>query len=350
MKALVTLGLCLSVTLTAGRVYGERESGVNVQAQLADTLEDHASTQGIFYPGPGFNGHLLNDFHWILRLNLSRPRTISSILIEHAVGGEAWTTRSARWQGLDPYPIVVFKSGTQVNTRYDQAIGPLPAGSSELDLYGQIETWPFAGGHIQIEFTDGGSAQTLIAAPGSVEPLEIRDMQCQDSDGGAVYETKGQLSYQINGQRISFSDYCINDHLVAEGICGGRGRQFVLSHGNCQGVCADGACVQGQAQLDLEGRLQPLPNTPGAAWEFSFQTGRARSIQDAVILVSGVEGRVRSVLLSISFQGQVLGRAVFEPNQRWSVVLSAAEPASQLAGGSLWVSFTDGTKYMQNLP
>ncbi len=218
----------------------------NFEISLVSTNEDRASTQGVFGSGPGFKNNLFNDFHWSLKLKLAHEKYIKSILLTHAVSGEVWTTTSIkRTCEKFLYPLVVLKDATQLNSEYDQLMGPFK-GDVKLDLFGQIESRSFRGGEIVITFSDRTIAKTSIPESAlAVIPLENQVQVCADSDNGATYSVKGEVNYSLNGVNRVFSDYCLTEKIVAEGMCGGNDgpqNQLVLSLGTCDGHCQDGAC------------------------------------------------------------------------------------------------------------
>lgn len=323
-------------------------------AELAGVNEDRASTQGTFGPGPGFSGKLRNDYHWTVTLTLDQPKIISSILIEHAVAGEAWTTSSRRRYGKDLYPIVVHQNGGQLNHKYDASLGPFGPGEVTLDLFGQIESTPFAGGSIVFEFTDQSFLKTSI--PSSTldpEPLDVSQLNCEDSDGGASYDIQGTITYNVgDSETHTYSDYCLSDKIVAEGMCGGldrQARQFVISHGVCSGVCDQGACVGGENKSDFEGSIR----STSEGLEFSFQTGRQRSIE--YIMVTGdEESDVSEFLSNVFYQGEGLTMGnggdsyVFEPGSH-TITIVPNQEADDFSAGKLRIVFTDGTRFVQEI-
>ena len=217
------------------------------KAYLASTNEDHAGTQGVFGPGVDFYGTLANDYHWVAKFSLDSDKYIKSILLVHNTPGEAWSTSSEKWNGKDLYPIVVLREGGQKNKRYDEKI-LVSKGDNTLDLYGQIESRPFAGGKMEIQFTDGTALSATIDKSGmAVVPLNVSGMSCSDTDGGVNKNVAGTIKYtSSSADRYAYTDYCINDRTIAEGVCGGNAypaKQFVISHQKCDGSCVDGACI-----------------------------------------------------------------------------------------------------------
>ncbi len=336
-----------------------------ISITLTDADDDRASTQGVFGPGPGFNGQLLNDFHWTLDLDLDESKTISSILIEHQRSGEAWTTSSSRRYGKDLYPLVVYWGSTQLNEKYDDVMGPLLFGKTTLAIYGQIESQSFSGGRIFIEFLDGSVARASIpAADVSIIPLDRTGMSCTDSDHGAEYAKQGTIQYTTHGgEQFSYKDTCMSNGLVAEGMCGGtdlQGKQFVISHGICGHSCWEGACVGGTRAVDFEGDLDPL----GAGWEFHFNTKRQRGIEYIQIISKPSTYTIESYFneafggsnypVEAYYNGDILSTGnggnshIFESGDHLITIRPAFEK-SQFSGGHLWIVFTDGTRYEREL-
>lgn len=364
------MGLFLGMGLSQGKLWVQHQAGtkiniyhpaetttnidhqaeIKINIYLEDTNEDHASTQGVFGPGPGFRKNLRNDYHWSMRLGSDVPRTISSILIEHDVSGEAWTTSSSRRYGKDLYPVVVLGNGKQLNYKYDDYLGPFPAGDTDLELYGQIESFPFRGGKAVIEFSDGSSAEASIEPSAlEIQPLDASAMECTDSDEGANYNVSGTVTYRVgDGKIYTYIDHCFADDKVAEGMCGGndgRARQFVISHGVCSGPCVNGACVAGENKSDFEGAIRPVAN----GWEFTFTTGRQRSVE-FIFVAAGM----KEIQLNAEYQGRELkignggDSHVFEPG-RYTFIVHPAQNATDLSSGQIWIVFTDGTRFIRSL-
>lgn len=326
--------------------------------ELLDTKEDHASTQGVFAAGPGFYGNLLNDFHWRLVLNSNTSTSIKAILLTADssyvnTNSEGWTTSSARHAGKDLYPLVILKDGVQLNSKYNDTIGPISEGSTVLDLYGQIESYAFDGGTLTIDFDDNSRLTSPIAASTfALEPIKLDSLGCHDSDGGVAYNTKGDISFSVNGQSYNFSDYCIDSKIVAEGICGGydrSARQLVLSHGVCPGSCVDGACVggSGNAQGDFTASIVSLESGSRLGWTFKFNTGRQRSIEFIVYNSMKFQADVylgtRKIVLGDGGEAEIFTPGDYE--------LSILMPAGteRPTDGLMTIVFTDGTRFYAQL-
>ncbi|MCX6803787.1 MAG: hypothetical protein NTY48_04430, partial [Candidatus Diapherotrites archaeon] len=223
-------------------------------ASVVSTNLDKAGTQNVFGPGPDFFGNVGNDFEWAVTLNLLSEKTIKSIIIKHIYPGskyeeQAWSTSSERVFGLDLYPIVVFLNGTQVNNKYDEQIGPLPIGSTTLDLYGQIERSSFHGGTIDFVFTDGTTVSATIPASDlTVTPISMTGLSCSGATKADLNKFLNQTVVSSSGDGLTYSqtDYCLNDHLLAKGLCGGLNglnKQFVNSYQPCANGCVEGKCL-----------------------------------------------------------------------------------------------------------
>jgi hypothetical protein len=335
-----------------------------LSALVSSTSKDYTSTQGVFSPGPDFRGVKLNDFEWTTIINLDKPKTIASILIEHYVGGEAqaWTTTSKRYFGKDIYPIVVLKDGEQLNTRYDQTIGPLQQGTHKLMLYGQMESSEFYGGKITIEFLDGETCSANIPVS-NIAPsiLSTNNLSCSDSDEGATYHVKGTINYSTgNGKSYSYIDTCIDKTRVAEGMCGGidlKAKQFVISHGLCKEGCKEGRCITNEQTNDYSYKLTPvsyesISATCPYAWELRMNFIRQKSIQYLLIKPSDTNSVFLTPRLFYwndafvpNFQ---INDKPFEPGEH-RIIICLPNNHESYKQGLLRVVFADGSRFDKTL-
>ncbi len=158
-------------TITAPTVT-QQSAGTSVSASLRYAQENKAGLWSWFRPGPGNINENVNDWNWEMTLNLPGKKTISRITLIHNAPGEVWSTGYSRYlkDGTDlykgreehPYPLVVFRDGTQINTAYDQTIEA--EFGDTFKLYGQPEEEVFAGGKIVVEFSDGTKVEGNVPA------------------------------------------------------------------------------------------------------------------------------------------------------------------------------------------
>lgn len=151
----------------------------DINAVLENSLEDKAGPWYQFTSGIGNGNKSGNDWKWSVNIG-SSEKTVKRITVMHNIHGEIWSTGFSRYlaDGTDlygykenPYPLVVYYNGKQMNTSYDQSLS-IPdhnlktKGGYELKLYGQIENGTFTGGKLIVEFTDGTSLISIIPATG----------------------------------------------------------------------------------------------------------------------------------------------------------------------------------------
>ncbi len=73
---------------------------------------------------------------------------------------------------------------------------------------------------------------------------EFKWVECSDSDGGKDYFVKGTMAYTYNVTRETIMDTCIDDSLLAEGVCGDNNEVGIDIH-TCPNGCEDGVCISG---------------------------------------------------------------------------------------------------------
>jgi hypothetical protein len=152
-------------------------SSVTVSAYLSNASENRVGAWNSFAPNSGNINKNASDWKWIMKMSVPNGvnKNIKRITIIHNDSGEVWSTGYSRYlqNGLDlygynehPYPLVVTQSGIQSNKEYDQTLNekPYTPGNHEFVLYGQPESTSFAGGKLIVDFTDGTSSTSVIAA------------------------------------------------------------------------------------------------------------------------------------------------------------------------------------------
>lgn len=146
-----------------------------VVAAVSSANENKAGVWGVFGPGVGNSGTAL-DWKWNASLTAASARNIKSIVIEN-------NNKFDRWSTVDEenYPLVVFIGGKQVNTAYDQVI-QVPAGTTNIVLYGQVETRSFAGGKIIVTF--GNDEQ--ISAPIAASAIKVANISPEEGTNMAA--------------------------------------------------------------------------------------------------------------------------------------------------------------------
>ena len=113
-----------------------------------------------FGPGPGNANSSNGDWVWKIKFRLTSQKFIKSISVCQISFYEAWSTRDDWIFGKTPYPLGVFSSdidlglGKQLTTRYNQLF-MLPAGESELLVFGQKESRFLKSPKLKIAFYDG---------------------------------------------------------------------------------------------------------------------------------------------------------------------------------------------------
>jgi peptidoglycan hydrolase-like protein with peptidoglycan-binding domain len=178
-----TLPVALPRPVQGDSVIGNAASARPVaKAQfIGDSTVDYAGSWDVFAPGSGTQNGDPADWGWRLHLQLPREMVVSRITVMHRVPGESWSTGQERYlrDGTDlfgkeenPYPLVVFKDGEQLNYEYNTVFGPYAAGTYEFTLYGQREFTVFQGAAVIVEFEGGAAAHAYIPASYSVIPGE----------------------------------------------------------------------------------------------------------------------------------------------------------------------------------
>lgn len=121
--------------------------------------EDHAGQWGQFF------GNGTPDYNMAATLSLTAPKTIKALLINTGYRGMSGTTQSCV-DGVQPWPVVVFTAGAQVNTGYDQTLGSYPSGSFDFKIFGNKgpSDPAFTGTKLVMYFTDGTYAVSNAAA------------------------------------------------------------------------------------------------------------------------------------------------------------------------------------------
>ncbi|MGY4884354.1 MAG: hypothetical protein ACP5NZ_02120 [Nanobdellota archaeon] len=78
---------------------------------------------------------------------------------------------------------------------------------------------------------------------GACTPASLPD-SCTDSDGGIKYNIKGEVTWDINGGRKIFLDYCENEAILNESYCLENVPKTLTRDCGMEGkICKDGACV-----------------------------------------------------------------------------------------------------------
>ena len=150
-------GLCTYPTPSISQT-----SDVTVSAYLADASVDKVGAS--YGQGAGISNQNPNDWHWRMTINAPEAKTVQSIGITSNSYGEGWSTSNdTSLLGKVLYPIYVVANIIFNNNAYNQTM-PITSGTSYLDLYGQPETTPFAGGTLYVKFTDGTTATAVIPA------------------------------------------------------------------------------------------------------------------------------------------------------------------------------------------
>jgi hypothetical protein len=115
------------------------------------THEDRATSWNGFRPGTGYGtSHISNDWNW--QFTIPQNKKIKKITIENRYFNEAWSTDISDVFDKQPYPLVIFAGGKQVNLDYNQDITAL---SGQILIFGQIETGQLYGARAFISYTDG---------------------------------------------------------------------------------------------------------------------------------------------------------------------------------------------------
>lgn len=141
-----------------------------------------------FGPGPGNANHSNNDWVWKVKFRLTSPKLVKSISVCQISVFEAWSTRDEWIFGKTPYPLGVFSSdadsglGKQLTTRYNQLI-ILPAGESELLIFGQKESSFLKRPKLKIVFYDGTVYIADLSTAGLVIPDQAWPVPNQAEDG-----------------------------------------------------------------------------------------------------------------------------------------------------------------------
>jgi len=161
----------------------ELPQGGAVLGFVGDSLADHSGIWNVFAPGKGNINQDTADWKWVLSLRLEDNKTIKSILMFHGIYGEGWSTSSQKIYGVQPYPLVVFYQGRQLNSDYDQYLGDYYPGSYDFELYGQKESTPFAGSKVLVVFTDG----TFLSADVGGRKVNAEPDPAGKFDNGGVY-------------------------------------------------------------------------------------------------------------------------------------------------------------------
>lgn len=150
-------------------------AALQVQATLTyiPGNEDYAGPWHVF--GPGLSRITGDPRDWHLQLDFSTLSdvTVTELTFFHNQMGfpdEAWSTTSNQHFGKLLYPIVVMDSAAkQLNTDYDQLLGPFAAGSYQLNLFMQRENPVFGGGNLIVKFSDGSEiSRAVIPVPAAV--------------------------------------------------------------------------------------------------------------------------------------------------------------------------------------
>lgn len=142
---------------------------------LSEADEDRAGSWDQFYGGFGRTSQIANDFEFYFQLyteDINGADEIKSIVIEHTVAGEAWSTSDEKWNGKKLYPIVLTRDfqkqdSYQINSGYgdlDIQLGDDGDDWTYLRLYAQIESKQFSGGTMIVTFNDGSVIEETIPA------------------------------------------------------------------------------------------------------------------------------------------------------------------------------------------
>ena len=122
-------------------------------------MHDHAGAWDCFGPGQGYGNNNPADWELTMILETREPKTVKAVELQHKLAGEGWSTSRSHLYGVQPYPLVIFYHGKQLNTAYDQELGTFPPGRHEFLFYAQRESPQFHGATARVFFSYGSVAE-----------------------------------------------------------------------------------------------------------------------------------------------------------------------------------------------
>jgi hypothetical protein len=130
---------------------------VELKAYTLSTREDRAGGFDQFGPGGKPN------WNWQIDFKYPATTTIQNILIFRNNVDEKWSTNGL-YMGRKTFPIVVYKYGQKVNSKYGDLNIPIVAGVTTLNLYGQSGLENFDDATLVVYYGDGRSVNTQLSA------------------------------------------------------------------------------------------------------------------------------------------------------------------------------------------
>ncbi len=152
--------------------------------------QDHVGAWGAFKPNN------VPDWHWVLKLKLDQAQEIKSIIMLHAVNGEAWSTSSDYFYDKSLYSLGVFLKGKQLNSNYDQSLGNYEKGLHTFDLFGE------RGGEFM------GSKAMITLGNGNVIDVLIRSSNLKDEIADQIYSDiwKSRIPLEARRNKAYFTE------------------------------------------------------------------------------------------------------------------------------------------------
>ncbi len=162
---------------------------------------------------------------------------------------------------------------------------PLP-NHPDLTCHGYQErlnrcfTWTSKNCQVSMVYKQGGNDELFNTREGcdSKVQSEILNMNCQDSDGGIVFEIKGTTSNRFDSK----TDECKDSDKIRETYCSDGGAVFVRTT-ECQNGCSNGVCIVNENAIqEEEENFEDLGEDPNAD-EDVFEDETEEAIEDEIL-------------------------------------------------------------------